>query len=67
MCLKHAFTELKRDRIISLITPENARSIRVAERLGERLEGEVSLPHLSPDKKVYQYALSKGDWEERNK
>jgi RimJ/RimL family protein N-acetyltransferase len=33
-----AFTRLGVDHIISLIRPDNARSIRVAERLGERLE-----------------------------
>ena len=30
-----------RDHIISLIDPENTASIRVAERLGETLEGEA--------------------------
>lgn len=42
-CLDHAFRELGRDRVISLIRHGNARSIRVAERLGERLAGEVEL------------------------
>lgn len=42
-CLDHAFRALGRDRVISLIRPGNARSIRVAERLGERLAGEVEL------------------------
>lgn len=39
--LRYAFEELDRDHVISLIRPENHPSIRVAERLGERLEGEV--------------------------
>jgi RimJ/RimL family protein N-acetyltransferase len=34
---------LKRDRVISLIRPGNERSVRVAERLGERLAGETEL------------------------
>jgi RimJ/RimL family protein N-acetyltransferase len=42
-CLDYAFGPLGRDRVISLIRPANERSIRVAERLGERLAGEVDL------------------------
>jgi RimJ/RimL family protein N-acetyltransferase len=61
-CISYAFNELNQDRIISFILPENVRSIRVAERLGERLECEATLPHLPPDKKVLQYGLSKRDW-----
>ena len=34
--LRYAFTELRQPQVISLIRPENAASIRVAERLGER-------------------------------
>jgi RimJ/RimL family protein N-acetyltransferase len=41
--LDHAFTLWKRDRVISLIYPENHASIRVAERLGESLQGRVDL------------------------
>ena len=41
--LEYAFTELDRDHVISLIHPENRASIRVAERLGERLEGTTEL------------------------
>ena len=37
--LDYAFTILKKDRIISLIRPENLASIRVAERLGQSLQG----------------------------
>jgi len=37
--LAHAFDDMGRDHVISLIHPDNVRSIRVAERLGERLEG----------------------------
>ena len=39
--LAYAFNELGKNRVISLIHPENIRSIRVAERLGERCEGET--------------------------
>jgi RimJ/RimL family protein N-acetyltransferase len=41
--LEHAFTVLDRARVISLIRPGNTASIRVAERLGERLEGRTTL------------------------
>jgi len=41
--LRFAFEELDRDRVISLIRPANERSIRVAERLGSKLAGEVEL------------------------
>jgi RimJ/RimL family protein N-acetyltransferase len=41
--LVHAFTELNKERVISLIRPENHGSIRVAERLGESLQGRTAL------------------------
>src|SRR5436305_9698530 len=41
--LAHAFTVLKKDRVVSLIHPENQASLRLAERLGERLEGRVEI------------------------
>jgi RimJ/RimL family protein N-acetyltransferase len=37
----HAFNELQRDHIACVIRPENARSIRLAERLGATLERET--------------------------
>lgn len=39
--LAHAFTVWRKDLVISLIHPENQASIRVAERLGERLQGRI--------------------------
>lgn len=39
--LAHAFAVWHEDRVISLIHPENQASIRVAERLGERMEGRI--------------------------
>ena len=41
--LEYAFTELDRDHVISLIHPDNRASIKVAERIGERLEGKTEL------------------------
>lgn len=42
-CRDHAFAELGRNRIISLIAPDNAASIRVAEKIGESYERDVEL------------------------
>lgn len=39
--VQHAFTTLDRDHIVCLIQPENARSIRLAQRLGASLERET--------------------------
>jgi len=61
-CLEYAFTELDRAHISSFIAPGNARSIRVAERVGERLEGEVRLPHV-PERPHLWYGLSREDWQ----
>jgi RimJ/RimL family protein N-acetyltransferase len=40
--LAYAFFTLQMDRVISLINPENRASIRVAERIGERLQGRIT-------------------------
>jgi RimJ/RimL family protein N-acetyltransferase len=61
-CLDFVFDGLNRPYVCSLITPENVRSIRVAERLGERLEQETTLPHLPPDRKVLRYGISAAEW-----
>lgn len=41
--LDYASTTLGRRRVISLVRPANAASLRVAGRLGMRLEGEIEL------------------------
>ena len=41
--LAYAFEVLKKDRVISLIHPNNHASIRVAERLGETPRGRIDL------------------------
>jgi RimJ/RimL family protein N-acetyltransferase len=43
IALRYAFDELRRERVISLIRPDNHRSIKLAEALGERLSGPVEL------------------------
>jgi RimJ/RimL family protein N-acetyltransferase len=40
---RFAFEELGRDSLISLIDPENVASIRVAERIGETVQGRIEL------------------------
>ena len=49
--LDYAFNDLDKDHVISLIHPENKNSIRVAERLGEKLEGQTEL--LGHDVLIY--------------
>jgi RimJ/RimL family protein N-acetyltransferase len=56
--LRHAFTEMKRERVISLIREGNAPSIRVAERLGERLEGRAEIF----GKEALVYAIDRAAW-----
>ena len=41
--LEYAFSVLKLEHVISLIHPDNAASIRVALRVGEKLEGQAEL------------------------
>lgn len=42
-CLDYARDVMKRDHVISIIDPLNTASIRVAERLGETVEGETEI------------------------
>jgi RimJ/RimL family protein N-acetyltransferase len=56
-----AFRERGFDRLLSLIDPDNAASIRVAERLGETLRGETQLWEHT----VHMYAIDRVDWEAR--
>ncbi|MDT5157698.1 MAG: hypothetical protein QOH51_2055 [Acidobacteriota bacterium] len=56
--LEFAFVELGREHVISLIRPENLASIRVAERLGERLERSTELF----GKEVLVYGIDREAW-----
>jgi RimJ/RimL family protein N-acetyltransferase len=49
--LAYAFAVLDKDRVISLIHPDNRASIRVAERLGERPQGRIQ--HVSREMLCY--------------
>lgn len=62
-CVEFAFDTLQRDHVVSLILPDNARSIRVAERIGETFESRTTLPHLPADREVLQYGLSRRGWQ----
>jgi RimJ/RimL family protein N-acetyltransferase len=53
-----AFGRLGWQRIISLIDPANVRSVRLAERLGERRDCEA----VVRGHRVAVYALAKADW-----
>jgi RimJ/RimL family protein N-acetyltransferase len=56
--LAHAFTEMDREHVISLIHPENKASIKVAERLGEKLEGETEVLGIG----VLIYGVTRETW-----
>ena len=56
--LEYAFTEMDRSHVISLIHPENRASIAVAERLGERVEGEAEILGIG----VLVYGISRDAW-----
>lgn len=56
--LDHAFGTLQWRRAISLIVPANARSIRLAERLGERHAGEVDLR----GHRLSLYSIDRDSW-----
>jgi RimJ/RimL family protein N-acetyltransferase len=57
--LAFAFTRLEQPQVISLIHPDNAASIRVAERLGERLVGPIEVM----GKPVLVYRITRDEWE----
>lgn len=56
--LRYAFTEMGREHVISLIHPDNRNSMRVAERLGETLEGETDVVGI----RVLIYGISRDTW-----
>lgn len=57
--LDHAFLSLGARRVISVIEPPNAASIRVAEKLGERFRERMQLQ----GRQVSIYAIERADWE----
>jgi RimJ/RimL family protein N-acetyltransferase len=57
--LQFAFTQLQQPQVISVIHPENAASIRVAQRLGERLMGPAGIIW----KPAALYRITREEWE----
>ncbi len=58
--LVHAFTVLNRDRVISLIQPDNLPSIRVAERIGQSPGGSIEMM----GKEYIVYGVDRATWTE---
>ncbi len=58
--LAYAFRELQQTHVISLIRPQNTASIRVAERLGQRLERRVDVR----GGEALVYGIASVDWRE---
>ncbi len=56
--LNYGFSELGKEHIISLIHPENIRSMQVAKRLGEELEGKTTVF----GKEALIYGISREAW-----
>lgn len=57
--LNHAFAGLGAHHVISIIRPDNERSIRVAERLGEQYERRVELSRMVH----HVYGIDRARWE----
>jgi RimJ/RimL family protein N-acetyltransferase len=57
--MRFAFEELSQPRVISLIQPGNERSIRVAEKLGESLEGRLDVN----GQEALVYGISREHWQ----
>lgn len=57
--LDWGFATLPRDRILSLILPDNGASIRVAEKLGERFDRTIDFQ----GHRVSVYAIDRETWE----
>jgi RimJ/RimL family protein N-acetyltransferase len=55
MLLRYAFEVLEQPRVISLIHPDNAPSRRVAEKLGQKVEGQTEVLTMP----VLVYAMSR--------
>jgi len=60
--LRFAFMQLGQPQVISLIHPENAASIRVAKRLGERLLGPTELMR----RPALTYRITREEWEKQD-
>lgn len=59
--IAYAFEVLDQPEVISLIRPDNTRSISVAKRLGQKVIGETTLPHLG-DLLIDVYGITRKQW-----
>ena len=59
--MEYVFTEMNRHHVISLIAPANVASVKVAERLGEKVEGETEVMGHH----VLIYGISRDEWKRR--
>jgi RimJ/RimL family protein N-acetyltransferase len=59
--LAYAFEKVGAERVISAILPANSASIRVAEKLGERLDGHDEIQ----GQQTCIYAIERPEWEHR--
>ena len=56
--LAYAFLTLEKERVISLVHPENRASIRLVERIGERLQGRIE--HLG--REMLCFEIDRESW-----
>jgi len=56
--LNYAFTTMDFQKVISIIHPDNVRSIRLAERIGEHLEKEIKMF----DHRLLMYSVYQVGW-----
>ena len=61
--MRYAFDELGQPQVISLIQPGNERSIRVAERLGESLEGRTEVN----GQEVLVFGIRREQWKQQQR
>ncbi len=60
--LAYVFKQMGRDRVISLIRPQNTASIRVAEKLGQRLQDRIEFY----GEEALVYGIRREEWLEGN-
>ena len=63
--IDYAFDQLGWDAVHHVIAPENAPSIRLAERLGSRREGPTRMPAPFHERKVDSYGQTREEWKAR--
>jgi RimJ/RimL family protein N-acetyltransferase len=63
--IDYAFDVLRWDSIIHIINPDNAPSIKLAERLGSQNQGPTKMPAPYSDFRVDAYGQSRDEWKAR--